>query len=81
MTDVVLINIVIILYYIIFYITFFYSLYFVITGFIGIVKKSNFLVFLYCAYGGIGEVVNTVDCGSIMRGFDSHISPHLGKSN
>ena len=24
------------------------------------------------SYGGIGEVVNTVDCGSIIRGFDSH---------
>ena len=29
------------------------------------------------AYGGIGEVVNTPDCGSGMRGFDSHISPHV----
>ena len=27
-------------------------------------------------HGGIGEVVNTADCGSVMRGFDSHISPH-----
>lgn len=26
--------------------------------------------------GGIGEVVNTLDCGSSMRGFESHISPH-----
>ena len=28
------------------------------------------------SYGGIGEVVNTPDCGSGMRGFDPHISPH-----
>lgn len=28
-------------------------------------------------HGGIGEVVNTPDCGSGMRGFDPHISPHL----
>ena len=28
-------------------------------------------------YGEIGEVVNTVDCGSIMQGFDSLISPHI----
>lgn len=31
------------------------------------------------SYGGIGEVVNTVDCGSIMQGFDSLISPHRYK--
>ena len=29
------------------------------------------------SYGGIGEVVNTVDCGSIMQGFDSLISPQI----
>ena len=28
------------------------------------------------SHGGIGEVVNTPDCGSGMRGFDPHISPH-----
>ena len=28
------------------------------------------------AHGGIGEVVNTPDCGSGTRGFDPHISPH-----
>ena len=32
---------------------------------------------IYFVNGGIGEVVNTVDCGSIMRGFDSHIPPHF----
>ena len=26
-------------------------------------------------YGGIGEGVNTLVCGSSMRGFDSHIPP------
>ena len=29
------------------------------------------------SHGGIGEVVNTPDCGSGMRGFDPHISPHF----
>ena len=29
------------------------------------------------SYGGIGEVVNTVDCGSIIRGFDSHIPSQI----
>ena len=33
------------------------------------ISKVNF-------YGGIGEVVNTADCGSVMQGFDSLISPH-----
>ena len=27
-------------------------------------------------YGGVGEVVNTPDCGSGMHGFDSHTPPH-----
>ena len=29
------------------------------------------------SHGGIGEVVNTPDCGSGMHGFDPHISPHF----
>ncbi len=29
--------------------------------------------------GEFGEVVNTADCGPVMRGFDSHISPHCEK--
>ena len=29
-------------------------------------------------HGGIGEGVNTLVCGSSMRGFDSHIPPHNG---
>ena len=28
-------------------------------------------------HGDIGEVVNTVDCGSIMQGFDSLMSPQF----
>ena len=28
-------------------------------------------------YGGCGEVVNASDCGSDIRGFDSHQSPHF----
>ncbi len=42
------------------------------------------MIFLYIfvsifksRHGGIGEVVNTLDCGSSMRGFDSHIPPHI----
>lgn len=31
--------------------------------------------------GGIGEVVNTTDCGSVMHEFDSHISPHIKNKN
>lgn len=27
--------------------------------------------------GGCGEAVNTADCGSVMRGFDPHHSPHF----
>ena len=32
-------------------------------------------------YGGIGEVVNTADCGSVMQGFDSLISPQNEKKS
>ncbi|CAO1612433.1 protein of unknown function [Brochothrix thermosphacta] len=31
----------------------------------------------YYYYGGCGEVVNTPDCGSGMRGFDPHHPPFL----
>ena len=34
--------------------------------------------FYFISRGGSGEVVNTSDCGSDMRGFDSHESPHRG---
>ena len=33
------------------------------------------------SHGGIGEVVNTPDCGSGMRGFDPHIPPQIGKKS
>ena len=32
----------------------------------------------WTVYGGIGEGVNTLVCGSSMRGFESHIPPHNG---
>ena len=32
-------------------------------------------------HGGIGEVVNTPDCGSGTHGFDPHISPQNGKKS
>lgn len=28
-------------------------------------------------FGGVGEVVNTLVCGTSIRGFDSHTPPHL----
>ena len=31
--------------------------------------------------GGCGEVVNTADRGSVMRGFDPHHSPHFFYTN
>ena len=36
-----------------------------------------FLVSKKYKYGGIGEVVNTPDCGSGMQGFDPLIPPHI----
>ena len=35
------------------------------------------LWFIEAQYGGRGEVVNTLDCGSSTRGFDPHRSPHI----
>ncbi len=35
---------------------------------------------MFIDYGGCGEVVNTSDCGSDIRGFDSPHSPILGYS-
>ncbi len=32
---------------------------------------------LFISHGGYGEVVNTVDCGSIIRGFDPHYSSQI----
>lgn len=36
----------------------------------------RFLLPLPVLNGEYGEVVNTADCGSVMRGFESHYSPH-----
>ena len=33
------------------------------------------------SYGEIGEGVNTADCGSVMQGFESLISPQNGKKS
>ena len=30
-------------------------------------------------YGVIGEVINTLDCGSSMRRFNSYMAPHYGE--
>ena len=35
------------------------------------------MVLFILSYGGYGEVVNTLDCGSNIRGFDSHYPLHL----
>ena len=35
------------------------------------------LYYVCSLFGGVGEVVNTPDCGSGMHGFDPHIPPHL----
>ena len=40
-------------------------------------QKQKYMILLILSYGGIGEVVNTVDCGSIIRGFDSHIPSQI----
>ena len=40
-------------------------------------KHCNYGIIIHVNNGGIGEVVNTLDCGSSMRGFDSHIPPHV----
>ena len=40
-------------------------------------KFIQSFVTIYLLYGGIGEGVNTPDCGSGMRGFESHISPQI----
>ena len=31
---------------------------------------------ILCKYGGCRQVVKTTDCGSVMRGFESHHPPH-----
>ena len=39
------------------------------------IKESGRII-----YGVIGEVINTPDCGSGMRRFDSYMAPHLSAS-
>ena len=41
----------------------------------------NFMIIYLLLFGGIGEVVNTPDCGSGMQGFDSLIPPQNGKKS
>ena len=44
--------------------------------FIDKIRMYFLIIKKYIMYGGIGEVVNTPDCGSGMQGFDPLISPH-----
>lgn len=37
--------------------------------------------YICLSHGGIGEGVNTVDCGSIMHRFESDIPPQNGKKS
>ena len=39
------------------------------------------LYYVCIFYGGVGEVVNTADCGSVMQGFDSLIPPHFKRKS
>jgi hypothetical protein len=39
--------------------------------------EPPFVLKLNKNYGDCGEVVNAPDCGSGIRGFDSHQSPHF----
>lgn len=39
--------------------------------------KFNFIDKITMQFGEYGEGVNTVDCGSIMLGFESLYSPHI----
>lgn len=32
---------------------------------------------MHTFYGGVGEVVNTLVCGTSIHGFDSHTPPHF----
>ena len=38
-------------------------------------------LYMYFGDGAVGEVVNTLVCGTSMREFDSHTTPHLWKSS
>ena len=50
---------------------------FILNNYIIYLKFIQSFVTIIMFYGGIGEGVNTPDCGSGMRGFESHISPHI----
>ena len=39
----------------------------------------NRIMYTNKAHGGCGEVVNTADCGSVMRAFESRQPPHMKK--
>ena len=42
--------------------------------------KPFFVNIVLARYGGSRQAVKTSDCGSDMRGFESHLPPHLSKS-
>ena len=42
--------------------------------------KPFFVNIVLVRYGGSRQAVKTSDCGSDMRGFESHLPPHLSKS-
>ena len=47
------------------------------TGAVGFFDLEIYLVILkHTVYGGFRQVVKTTDCGSVMRGFESHNPPH-----
>ena len=45
--------------------------------FIMVLAKMLIIWYSIKCYGGVGEVVNTADCGSVMQGFDSLIPPQF----
>lgn len=42
-----------------------------------IFKRKFDILIMFRKHAGIGEAVNTADCGSVMHGFESHISAHF----
>ena len=42
-----------------------------------ILANLRIVCYIIHVLGGVGEVVNTPDCGSGMQGFDPLIPPHL----
>ncbi len=41
------------------------------------IDQILYIIVIAVGNGGRGEVVNTPDCGSGIRGFDSHRPPHF----